>query len=67
LSSPSADDVAPQILPERLAQLVVIFGEQRFDRLELSLAPRRRASTAGKEKLALPRDQSGVIGGGHVH
>jgi hypothetical protein len=36
-------DVAAQILPECVAQLVVVFGEQRLDGFQLGSAPRRRA------------------------
>src|SRR5262249_57688516 len=60
------DDVAAQILPERMAQLVVVFDEQRLERLELRLAPRYRARVAGEKVIALLSDESRIIGLGHT-
>ena len=51
------DHIAAQILPECLAQLVVVFSEQRLDGFELRAAPLRRAGVAGKKILALPGDE----------
>jgi hypothetical protein len=31
LAAVGDDDVAAQVFPERVAELIVIFGEQRFD------------------------------------
>ena len=60
-------DVAAQVLPERLAQFVVVLGEQRLDRLELCLAPCRRTGNAGQEIVALTRDERGIVGIAHGH
>ena len=61
----SVNDVASQVLPQRSAQIVVVFDEQGPERIELRFAPRYRASSAGQEKLSLPGDERGVIGVGH--
>jgi hypothetical protein len=51
------NDIAAQVLPERVAQLVVIFGEQCLEGSQLRLAPRFWASGAGEEKFTLLGDE----------
>ena len=45
----------------------MILGEQRPERFKLSPAPRDRTRGAGEEILALPGDESRIVGLGHRH
>ena len=59
-------DVATQVLPQRVAEFVMILQEQLPDGLELRLAPGQRTRRPGIEELTLLRDDRGIIGGAHV-